>query len=89
MHQGKFSRNSDCTKFVLVGLLSNFIEILYIRKGNIVSIRGPNQHIPEFEVDYSAGYPMLQLLDMERLHFYTDVVLGNLDWGIQSKIFFE
>ncbi|RZS98694.1 hypothetical protein BC751_4360 [Cecembia calidifontis] len=79
----------DCIKFVLVGPLSDFIEILYIRKGNIASIRGPNQYIPEFEVDYSAGYPMLQLLDMERLHFYTDVVLGNLDWGIQSKIFLE
>ncbi|WP_162416513.1 BF3164 family lipoprotein [Cyclobacterium roseum] len=77
VHQGKTSISPDHKKYVQVGLLRDYIEILDIPSGKIISVRGPEHKIPEFEVDYSAGYPMAQFTDMSRSHYYKDVVAGE------------
>ncbi|SHN29265.1 TolB-like 6-blade propeller-like [Cyclobacterium lianum] len=77
VHQGKTSISPDHRKYVQVGLLRDYIEILDLPSGKITSVNGPEHNIPEFEVDYSAGYPMAQFTDMGRSHFYKDVVAGE------------
>ncbi|HSI76213.1 MAG TPA: BF3164 family lipoprotein [Lunatimonas sp.] len=62
--------------------------------GTITSIRGPEHTIPDFEVDYSAGYPMAQLTDLSRPYFYTFVVAGEefiyaLYFGKSVDLFFK
>lgn len=77
VHQGKTSISPDHKKYVQVGLLRDYIEILDLPSGKITYIHGPEHNIPEFEVDYSAGYPMAQFTDMSRSHYYKDVVAGE------------
>jgi len=77
VHQGKSSISPDHKKYVQVGLLRDYIEILDLHSGKISSVSGPVHNIPEFEVDYSAGYPMAQFTDMSRSHYYMDVVAGE------------
>lgn len=94
VHQGKTSISPDQKKYVQVGLLRDFIEILDIPSGKIISVRGPEHNIPEFEVDYSAGYPMAQLTDLSRPYFYTFVVAGEefiyaLYFGKSVDLFFQ
>jgi hypothetical protein len=94
VHQGKSSINPDHKKYVQVGLLRDYIEILDVPSGTITSIRGPEQTIPDFEVDYSAGYPMAQLTDRSRPYFYTFVVAGEefiyaLYFGKSVDLFFQ
>jgi hypothetical protein len=94
VHQGKSTISPDFTKYLQVGLLRDYIEILDLPSGTITSIRGPKQIIPKFEVDYSAGYPMAQLKDMSRAYFYTSVVAGeeyiySLYFGKSVDLFFQ
>lgn len=77
VHQRKTSIRPDHRKYVQVGLLRDYIEILDLPSGKITSVNGPEHNIPEFEVDYSAGYPMAQFTDMSRSHYYKDVVAGE------------
>lgn len=58
IHNGHLRSNPEKSKFVKVGLQRDYIEILDRNTGNIISIRGPVQFMPEFKVDYSLGYPM-------------------------------
>ena len=37
----------------------DYPEILQRETGRIISVRGPAQDMPNFEVDYSLGYPMV------------------------------
>nr|MBI1232723.1 hypothetical protein [Cytophagales bacterium] len=94
VHQGKSSISPDHKKYVQVGLLRDYIEILDTHSGTITSIRGPEHTIPDFEVDYSAGYPMAQLTDLSRPYFYTFVVAGKefiyaLYFGKSVDLFFQ
>lgn len=94
VHQGKSSTSPDRKKYVQVGLLRDYIEILDLPSGKIISVRGPEQNIPEFEVDYSAGYPMAQLTNMSRPYFYTYAVAGEeyiyaLYFGKSVDLFFK
>jgi len=94
VHQGKSSISPDHKRYVKVGLLRDYIEILDLTKGTITSVHGPEQTIPEFEVDYSAGYSMAQFTDMSRLHYYKDAVAGNefiyaLYFGKSADLFYE
>jgi hypothetical protein len=94
VHQGNSSISPDYKKYVQVGLLRDYIEILDVASGRITSIRGPEQTIPDFEVDYSAGYPMAQLTDRSRPYFYTFAVAGEefiyaLYFGKSVDLFFQ
>lgn len=94
VHQGKTSISPDHKKYVQVGLLRDYIEILDIPSGRIISVRGPEHNIPEFEVDYSPGYPMAQLTNMSRSHFYTSAVAGEdyiyaLYFGKSVDVYFQ
>jgi len=52
----------DKNKFIVAGRLRDYIDVLDKASGKILSIRGPIDEIPEFEVDYSQGYPMAAVL---------------------------
>jgi len=58
IHQGRIKSSPDKSKFISAGSRRNFIDVLNKPSGKILSIRGPIDEIPEFEVDYSLGYPM-------------------------------
>jgi hypothetical protein len=94
VHQGKSSISPDHKKYVQAGLLRDYIEILDLHSGKISSVSGPVHTIPEFEVDYSAGYPMAQFTDMSRSHYYMDVVAGEeyiyaLYFGKSMDVYFQ
>lgn len=58
VHQGKLYSNPNQDKFALACINRDMIEVLDLKDSSILSIRGPENIIPEFKVDYSAGYPM-------------------------------
>ncbi|WP_209332922.1 BF3164 family lipoprotein [Lunatimonas salinarum] len=94
VHQGNSSISPDYKKYVQVGLLRDYIEILDVSSGTITSIRGPEQTMPDFEVDYSAGYPMAKLTDRSRPYYYTSVVAEEeyiyaLYFGKSVDLFFQ
>lgn len=80
IHQGQLRSNPKKNKFVKVGVQRDYIEVLDRDTGNIISIRGPVQFMPEFKIDYSSGYPM-PLTSIEDPTFYTSV-------SAQSKYFY-
>ena len=58
IHQGRIKASPDKRKFISAGSRRDFIDVLDKASGKILSIRGPVDEVPEFEVDYSMGYPM-------------------------------
>ncbi|GHB52359.1 BF3164 family lipoprotein [Mongoliitalea lutea] len=57
IHQGVLAADPARKHFVKVGVARDYIEILEKETGKIISVRGPEQFVPEFEVHYSGGYP--------------------------------
>lgn len=77
VHQGQLRANPDLDKFGLACLQRDMIEILDLKDSSILSIRGPINQIPEFEVDYSAGYPMA-LVDSKKTNYcYMNMYMGD------------
>lgn len=94
VHQGRTSFNPAHKKYVLGGRFRDFIEILDLSSGKIISTRGPEHIIPEFVVDYSAGYPMAQFTDRSLSSYYMDILAGDefiyaLYFGKSADLFFE
>jgi hypothetical protein len=58
LYSGRFLSSPDKQTFGLFCSRTDVIEILNRNKKKIISIRGPENHMPDFEVDYSSGYPM-------------------------------
>lgn len=85
VHQGKLFSNPKQDKFALACIKRDMIEVLDLRDSSILSIRGPENIIPEFTVDYSAGYPMA-LTDREKdVYFYYEAFLSeNYIYGLYS-----
>ncbi|SHM59068.1 TolB-like 6-blade propeller-like [Cyclobacterium lianum] len=77
VHQGRTSFNPAQKKYVLGGRFRDFIEILDLSSGEIISTRGPEHVIPAFVVDYSAGYPMAQFTDRSLSSYYMDIIAGD------------
>lgn len=61
IHQGTLAVDPDRKRFVIAGIQRDYVEILNKETGEIISIRGPVQFVPEFEVIYVGGYPFPQL----------------------------
>jgi len=94
VHQGRSSINPVNEKYVLGGRFRDFIEILDLSSGKIFSTRGPEHIIPEFVVDYSAGYPMAQFTDRSLSSFYMDIMAGDeyiyaLYYGKSADLFYQ
>jgi hypothetical protein len=94
VHQGRTSFNPAQKKYVLGGLFRDFIEILDLSSGKIISTRGPEHNIPAFVVDYSAGYPMAQFTDRSLSSYYMDILAGDefiyaLYFGKSADLFYE
>jgi hypothetical protein len=53
------------------------MEILDKESGTIVSVRGPEHLIADFEVDYSAGYPMAMFTSRDSHQFYLSATAGK------------
>lgn len=68
IHQGSIKASPDKSKFIIAGRLRDFIDVLDKSSGKILSIRGPINEIPEFEVDYSQGYPMASIISSRRIY---------------------
>ncbi|WP_340152326.1 BF3164 family lipoprotein [uncultured Marivirga sp.] len=85
VHQGKLYSNPSQDKFALACINRDMIEVLDLKDSSILSIRGPENIIPEFTVDYSAGYPMA-LTDRETdVYCYFDAFLSeNYIYGLYS-----
>ncbi|WP_339904372.1 BF3164 family lipoprotein [uncultured Cyclobacterium sp.] len=69
IHQGSIKASPDKSKFIIAGRLRDYIDVLDKSSGKILSIRGPINEIPEFEVDYSQGYPMASIISSRRIYF--------------------
>lgn len=90
LFQGKLVTNEIKSHFVLACLDVDVLEILDKNTGKITSVRGPLHHIPKFNVDYSAGYPMCALDLNDVIYKYMDVsILGNKIYAAFSGHSFE
>ncbi|WP_296619408.1 BF3164 family lipoprotein [Marivirga sp.] len=85
VHQGKLFSNPQQNKFALACINRDMIEVLDLKDSSILSIRGPGNIIPEFTVDYSAGYPMA-LTDRETdvYCYYGAYLSDNYIYGLYS-----
>lgn len=77
LHRGVFKASRGKQYYILACLMVDRIEILDKTSGKVVSIRGPINHMPKFEVDHSAGYPMLAVDRSTSRYCYGDVTCGN------------
>lgn len=75
--QGKLVANEAKTHFALVCLEADIIEILDIKTGKTISVRGPLHHVPKFTVDYGAGYAMCALDFDDVIYKYIDATIFN------------
>jgi len=71
----------DKNKFILAGTGRDFIDVLDKVSGKILSIRGPVDEIPSFEVDYSLGYPMAAVLS-DRVSYFGSFAGENLIYAL-------
>lgn len=69
IHQGSIMVSPDKSKFILAGTARDYIDVLDKSSGKILSIRGPVDEIPAFEVDYSQGFPMAAFLS-DRVSYF-------------------
>lgn len=75
LFQGKLITNESKSHFVLACLDADILEILNKETGKITSVRGPIHHVPEFTVDYSAGYAMCALDLQDVIYKYVDAFM--------------
>ena len=61
LYSGRFIASKNKQTFGLFSSRTDVIELLDRSKEKIISIRGPENYIPKFEVDYSSGYPMFHV----------------------------
>ncbi len=82
-HQTNMKASPDKWKFISAGTKRDFIDILDKASGKILSIRGPVDEVPEFDMDYSLGYPMAAV-NMKTLTVrYLDSFAGkDLPYGL-------
>lgn len=71
----------DKSKFILAGTARDYIDVLDKASGKILSIRGPVDEIPEFEVDYSQGYPMAAVLS-DRVSYFSSFAGKSLIYAL-------
>lgn len=76
IHQGVLKASSDRSSFLFVCRNRDLIEFLQKGSGSIISIRGPENTMPKFTIDYSAGYPM-PVLERHRKLFYQTGFIGR------------
>jgi hypothetical protein len=77
LFQGTFRGKGDGSYFALASLFVDHIEIINRKSDKTISIFGPIQHLPEFSIDYSPGYPMLAR-KMETLKYcYLNLFFGD------------
>lgn len=81
IHQGEIIASPDKSKFIVAGRIRDYIDVLDKVSGRILSIRGPVDVIPEFEVDYSQGYPMAAVLS-DRVSYFGSFAGGNLIYAL-------
>lgn len=81
IHQGSIMVSPDKSKFILAGIARDYIDVLDKTSGKILSIRGPVDEIPAFEVDYSQGYPMAAVLS-DRVSYFGSFAGKNLLYAL-------
>lgn len=76
VHQGTLRASLNGNFFLLACRNRDLIEVLDRASGTITSIRGPDNNMPKFKIDYSAGYPM-PVLERNRRLYYHDGFFGS------------
>jgi hypothetical protein len=90
LFQGNFATNSGYDHYAFACLDADIIEVLHKPTGKITSIRGPIDHLPEFDVDYGAGYAMCALRLNTVKYCYLDVAMTkDKIYGLFSGHSFE
>lgn len=72
-----FHSSRKLDKFVESGNTIDLIRILDLNKKDIIRINGPINFKPNYEVDYSAGYPMLLRMGQDNIYCYLYSYLGE------------
>jgi hypothetical protein len=77
LNQGQLKTNSTLDQFGVASLYRDFIEVLNLHDTSILTINGPYDLEPTFDIDYSAGYPM-PLIDFKKSYYcYINMFLGD------------
>jgi TolB-like 6-blade propeller-like len=58
LHQGNLVSSRDKSVFLKTCVQRDLLEIFNKKTNETISIRGPENKMPKFTIDYSAGYPM-------------------------------
>ncbi|WP_339752086.1 BF3164 family lipoprotein [Algoriphagus aquimarinus] len=84
IYQGSEGASRDGRYFGICGSISDFIEILDKETGKIVSIRGPANEYPDFDVDDSRGWVSAEFRGAPVIK-YRSIYLGeNSVFGLYS-----
>lgn len=77
LNQGNLKANKDLNKFGIGSLYRDFIEVLNLKDSSILTIKGPYNLQPTYDIDFSAGYPM-PLIDFRKSYYcYINIFLGG------------
>jgi hypothetical protein len=77
LYQGRLNVSPDKRYCVLACSLVDVLEILDRERDIILTIHGPINHLPEFKVDNSPGYPMLAVNPLTAHYNYHNAVLTD------------
>jgi hypothetical protein len=77
LFQGTFRGKGDGSYFALASIDVDHIEIINRKTEKTISIFGPIQHLPEFSIDYSPGYPMLARNRETAIYCYLNIFFGE------------
>jgi hypothetical protein len=58
LHQGNLVSSRDKSVFLKTCVQRDMLEIFNRKTNQTISIRGPENKVPKFTIDYSPGYPM-------------------------------
>ncbi|WP_373522153.1 BF3164 family lipoprotein [Aquiflexum sp.] len=85
LHSGVLRSNVDKNIYVQVGVNRDFIKILDKNNETIVSINGPNNRIPDFDIISSPMYgPMLSVNRKEPINYIEAYVSDNFIYVLYS-----
>lgn len=76
LHQGSIVSSPDKSIFLKTCVQRDLIEIFRRKTRDIISIRGPENKIPKFTIDFSAGYAMPVMGKNFQL-FYANGFIGS------------
>jgi hypothetical protein len=77
LHQGSLVSSQDKSVFLKTCIQRDLLEIFNRKINKTISIRGPENIVPKFKIDYGAGYPMLDMGGKDFQLFYGNGFVGK------------